>query len=109
MSKPLRFTIFKMQRGGKILYRIRIPARFAASGKKTDLYYKTRVEAEEEQALLREKFANGELTLGTVREMALNKIFVVQDNRHGTLQKIHLLLPCVQDALLTTHIIHRGI
>ena len=66
MSKPLRFTIFKMQRGGKILYRIRIPARFAASGKKTDLYYKTRAEAEEEQALLREKFANGELTLGTI-------------------------------------------
>lgn len=66
MSKPLRFTIFKMQRGSKILYRIRIPARFAASGKKTDLYYKTRAEAEEEQALLREKFANGELTLGTI-------------------------------------------
>lgn len=33
---------------------------------KTDLYYKTRAEAEEEQALLREKFANGELTLGTI-------------------------------------------
>ena len=55
MSKPLRFTIFKMQRWGKILYRIRIPTRFAASGEKTDLYYKTRAEAEEEQALLREK------------------------------------------------------
>ena len=34
MSKPLRFTIFKMQRWGKILYRIRIPTRFAASGEK---------------------------------------------------------------------------
>lgn len=55
MSKPLRFTIFKMQHWGKILYRIRIPTRFAASGEKTDLYYKTRAEAEEEQALLREK------------------------------------------------------
>ena len=55
MSKPLRFTIFKMQRGGKILCRIRIPARFAASGEKTDLHYKTRAEAEEEQILLREK------------------------------------------------------
>ena len=46
MSKPLRFTIFKMQRWGKILYRISIPTRFAASGEKTDLYYKTRAEAE---------------------------------------------------------------
>ena len=58
MSKPLRFTIFKMQRGGKILYRIRIPARFAASGETvsyTHLTLPTNSEAEEEQILLREK------------------------------------------------------
>jgi hypothetical protein len=31
MSKPLRFTIFKMQRGGKILYRIRMPGNLMTS------------------------------------------------------------------------------
>ena len=70
MSKPLRFTIFKMQRWGKILYRIRIPTRFAASGEKTDLYYKTRAEAEErEQAffVFKKRFLNIVSGEGTYR------------------------------------------
>ena len=55
MSKPLRFTIFKMQRGGKILYRIRIPARFAASGKKPLSTTKQELRLKEEQILLEKK------------------------------------------------------
>lgn len=43
------------------MWRIRIPARFSASGKPADLYYHTRADAERDAVALREKHASGDL------------------------------------------------
>ena len=64
MSKPLKFTIGKLKRGKQTLYRIWIPEKFSANGKKTALYYKTKTAAENDQSALREKYVNGELSAG---------------------------------------------
>lgn len=64
MSKPLKFTIGKLKRGKQTLYRIWIPSKFSANGKKTALYYKTKMAAEDDQSALREKYTNGELSAG---------------------------------------------
>lgn len=55
MSKPLRFTIFKMQRGGKFSTGSEYRPDLQHQGKKPTCTTKTRAEAEEEQILLREK------------------------------------------------------
>lgn len=61
MGRQLKFTIVKCTRGAKIMWRIRMPARFAANGHSTDLYYDTKKDAKVDQCELLRRYTYGEL------------------------------------------------
>lgn len=72
MARPLKFTISKVNTGGKNLYRIFLPARFSKTGKKTALYYKSQAEAKNDQIKLQEKYLDG--VIGVERDLTSQQL-----------------------------------
>lgn len=65
----MRKTLFKVipyMQGNKKRWRISIPARFSANGKRRDLYYDTKAEAESDAVALRKRYAAGEMLASNV-------------------------------------------
>lgn len=75
MRRPT-FKVCQYLHRGKRMWRIRIPARFSATGKVSDLYYHTKADAERDAVALREKYASGDLLRNDILSPA-----VVRDAR----------------------------
>ena len=67
MARTPRFTVGKIESPGKpTRWRVIIPARFSASGKRQAVYYPTRAAAEKDAAGLRQQYASGKLGLSEI-------------------------------------------
>lgn len=67
MARTPRFTVGKIETPGKpTRWRVIIPARFSASGKRQAVYYPTRAAAEKDAAGLRQQYASGKLGLSEI-------------------------------------------
>ena len=64
MPRPSKFTVLKLARpGGRSLFRIVIPARFTAEGKRKAVYYQTAAAAEADARTLRAMHTQGTIGL----------------------------------------------
>lgn len=64
MPRPSKFTVLKLARpGGRALFRIVIPARFTAEGKRKAVYYQTAAAAEADARTLRAMHTQGTIGL----------------------------------------------
>lgn len=66
MARIPRFTVGKVSRKGTTLWRIVIPARFSANGKRRHIYYPSKAVAERDARMLRERFSSGTMGLSEI-------------------------------------------